>query len=153
LKTSHKIALLVALALAIVAAYVYARRRSERAALPDGSDLSSNPGLSAPTLVEDAAPDPFAPVSSLVVDEAGIRVDWGTWMTFARKVLRQAVSLGFRNPHDILVHDIRAYPQLSWPPPADSPLSVDWQGLLCVLSSSFEPDPLPQSPPLLRIVR
>ena len=100
--------------------------------------------------------------SGLVVDDKGIRIDdWGRWMAFAPKALRQVAALGVRGAEGMLTHIMaRARPDLVWPPYNNSPLQTDWQAMVRVIDAELsDPDPTPRTDsnsgtrPNFRVVR
>lgn len=134
------------------------RRRVRRARLARVANThaaaSAAPALEAPPPPAVPVASTSSPISGLSVDENGIRVqDWGRWVPFAQKTLRQAIALGMFHPEAILTYVMEVgHPEYQWPPPQDSLLRVDWNGMLSVLSSQFHPDPLPETRPQLRVV-
>ena len=126
------------------------KRRRTLTAMANPMAASEPAAISAPVGVE----DPVSSISGLAVDATSIRVqDWGRWVPFAQKTLRQAIALGMFHPEAILTYVMQVgHPDIHWPPPHDSLLRVDWNGMLSVLSSQFHPDPFPETRPNLRVV-
>lgn len=129
-------------------------RRSERAplALAPADAQAQNPQLP-PALHGVAA---TASYSGLVLDEHGLRIaDWGRWMAFAPKTLRDAKALGIRHPPEVLTYMMRqALPDYRWPPLGDSALSADWRAMLWVIESELSlPQPTSGGNPSLHVVR
>jgi len=100
--------------------------------------------------------------SGMVVDNKGIRIDdWGRWMAFAPKALRQVAALGIRGGEGILTHIMaRSHPDRVWPPYNNSPLQTDWQAMVRVIDAELsDPDPTPRTDsnsgtrPNFRVVR
>jgi hypothetical protein len=92
--------------------------------------------------------------SGLVIDDHGMRVkSWDKWIPFARKSMRQAIALGHYQAEPILIYMLQsAFPDRPWPPPPHSLVGVDYRGMLAVLSSQIDPDPMPETRPHLRVV-
>ncbi len=90
----------------------------------------------------------------IYINDSGIYIsDWGKWMNFAPKAIRQAVAMGANSAQDILMHMMcRIFPDVAWPPPRNSLMFHDWQAMLMTIESCInQPDPTMNAN--LRLVR